>query len=87
MTVSETNVSRLAVVAIVVEEPDSVSALNELLHQHSAHIIGRMGIPCPARGVSLISIAMDAPGDAISALTGKLGRLKGVSVKTAYSKA
>jgi len=85
--VSETNDSRLAVVAIVVEEPDSVSALNELLHQHSAHIIGRMGIPCPARGVSLISIAMDAPGDAISALTGKLGRLKGVSVKTAYSKA
>lgn len=84
---SETNDSRLAVVAIVVEEPDSVSALNELLHQHSAHIIGRMGIPCPARGVSLISIAMDAPGDAISALTGKLGRLKGVSVKTAYSKA
>ena len=87
MTVSETNDSRLAVVAIVVEEPDSVSALNELLHQHSAHIIGRMGIPCPARSVSLISIAMDAPGDAISALTGKLGRLKGVSVKTAYSKA
>ena len=87
MTVSETNDSRLAVVAIVVEEPDSVSALNELLHQHSAHIIRRMGIPCPARGVSLISIAMDAPGDAISALTGKLGRLKGVSVKTAYSKA
>ncbi len=87
MTVSETNDSRLAVVAIVVEEPDSVSALNELLHQHSAHIIGRMGIPCPARGVSLISIAMDAPGDAISAMTGKLGRLKGVSVKTAYSKA
>ena len=87
MTVSETNDSRLAVVAIVVEEPDSVAALNELLHQHSTHIIGRMGIPCPARGVSLISIAMDAPGDAISALTGKLGRLKGVSVKTAYSKA
>ena len=49
MTVSETNDSRLAVVAIVVEEPDSVSALNELLHQHSTHIIGRMGIPCPAR--------------------------------------
>ena len=83
---SDTTDSRLAVVAIVVEEPDSVSGLNELLHQHSAHIIGRMGIPCPGRGVSLISVAMDAPGDAISALTGKLGRLKGVSVKTAYSK-
>ena len=79
--------SRLAVVAIVVEEPDSVAALNELLHQHSAHIIGRMGIPCPGRGVSLISVAVDAPADAISALTGQLGRLRGVSVKTAYSKA
>ncbi|MBR2822471.1 MAG: iron-only hydrogenase system regulator [Clostridia bacterium] len=78
--------SRLAVVAIVVENPDSVHALNELLHAHSSHIIGRMGIPCPGRRISLISIAMDAPSDAISSLTGKLGRLDGVSVKTAYSK-
>ena len=83
---SEKNKSRLAVVAIVVENPDSVTALNELLHQHSMYIIGRMGIPCPGRGVSLISIAMDAPSDAISSLTGTLGRLEGVSVKTAYSK-
>ena len=87
MVLSEKTESRLAVVAIVVEEPDSVAALNELLHQYSAHIIGRMGIPCPGRGISLISVAMDAPGDAISALTGKLGRLTGVSVKTAYSRA
>ena len=79
--------SRLAVVAVVVENPDSVSALNELLHQYSGWIIGRMGIPCPRRSISLISVAMDAPGDAVSALTGKLGRLNGVSVKTAYSKA
>lgn len=86
---SEQNVqtSRLAVAAIVVENPDSVSALNEVLHQHSAHIIGRMGIPCPGRGVSLISVAIDAPSDEISALTGQLGRIRGVSVKTAYSKA
>ena len=78
--------SRLAVAAIVVENPESVPALNDLLHQYSAHIIGRMGIPHPARGVSLISVALDAPGEEISALTGKLGRLPGVSVKTAYSR-
>ncbi len=78
--------TRLAVIAIVVEESDRVPELNALLHQYSAHIIGRMGIPCTAKNVSLISVAMDAPGDAISALTGKLGRLSGVSVKTAYSK-
>ncbi len=78
--------TRLAVVAIVVEEPESVSELNGLLHQFSGHIIGRMGIPCPHRGVSLISVAVDASSDVISALTGKLGRLKGVSVKTAYSR-
>ena len=78
--------SRLAVVAIVVENPDSVPELNALLHQYSAYIIGRMGIPYPANNVSLISVALDAPAEAISALTGKLGRLSGLSVKTAYSK-
>ncbi len=78
--------TRLAVIAIVVEDASSVAGLNDLLHQYSAHIIGRMGIPYPAKGVSLISVALDAPGDEISALTGKLGRLKGLSVKTAYSK-
>lgn len=78
--------SRLAVVAIVVENPDSVPELNALLHQYSAYIIGRMGIPYPAKNVSLISVALDAPAEAISALTGKLGRLSGLSVKTAYSK-
>ncbi len=83
MTEQET---RLAVVAIVVEDSASVPELNALLHEYSAYIIGRMGIPYPQRGVSLISVAMDAPGDAISALTGKLGRLPGLAVKTAYSK-
>ncbi len=86
MSESEKKETRLAVIAIVVENPDSVGELNELLHQYSAYIIGRMGIPYPAKGVSLISVALDAPGDAISALTGKLGRLQGLSVKTAYSK-
>ena len=78
--------TRLAVIAIVVEDSSSVADLNALLHEYSAYIIGRMGIPYPARQVSLISVAIDAPSDAISALTGKLGRLSGVTVKTAFSK-
>ncbi len=78
--------TRLAVIAIVVEDGGCVPQLNELLHEYSRYIIGRMGIPYPARQVSLISVAIDAPGDEISALTGKLGRLSGLTVKTAYSK-
>ena len=78
-------VTRVAIAAVIVENPDSVAPLNELLHQYSPYIIGRMGIPYKAKGISVISIALDAPQDIISALTGKLGRLDGVSVKTAYS--
>ena len=83
---SETVETRLAVIAIVVEQSESVAALNALLHEYGALIIGRMGVPYPSKGISLISVAIDGPNDAISALTGKLGRLPGVSVKTAYSK-
>ena len=72
--------------AIVVEQESSVRQLNELLHGCSSYIIGRMGIPCRQRGVSLISVAMDAPADVISSLSGKLGRISGVSAKVAYSK-
>lgn len=78
--------TKLAVVAIVVEEEGSVRELNELLHNYSGFIIGRMGIPHRERGVSLISVAMDAPSDVISGLSGKLGRIRGVSAKVAYSK-
>ncbi|MCI9122690.1 MAG: iron-only hydrogenase system regulator [Eubacterium sp.] len=78
--------TKLAVVAIVVEKEESVSCLNELLHDYSGYIIGRMGIPHRERGVSLISVAMDAPAEVISALSGKLGRIRGVSAKVAYSK-
>ena len=77
--------TRVAIAAVIVENPESVGALNELLHQYSPYIIGRMGIPYKAKGISIISIAMDAPQDVISALTGKIGRLNGVSAKTAYS--
>ena len=77
--------NKLAVVAVIVENPDSVRALNETLHEYSSYIIGRMGIPYRQRGVSILSVAMDAPGDVISALSGKIGRLEGVSAKTVYA--
>ena len=77
--------TRVAIAAIIVENPDSVAPLNELLHEYSRYIIVRMGIPYKEKGISIISIAMDAPQAAISALTGKIGRLKGVSTKTTYS--
>ncbi|MBR3401140.1 MAG: iron-only hydrogenase system regulator [Parasporobacterium sp.] len=77
---------RLAVIAIVVEDKESALEINTLLHEYGKYIIGRMGVPYPARNISLISVAIVAPGDVISALTGKLGRISGVTVKTAYSK-
>ena len=77
--------TRVAVIGIIVENPEATARLNEILHAYSAYIIGRMGIPYRHRGINVISIAIDAPQDAISALTGKLGRLEGVTAKTAYS--
>lgn len=70
---------------IIVENTDSVEALNELLHESGKYIIGRMGIPYHQRGINIVSIAIDAPQDVISALAGKIGNLPGISVKTAYS--
>ena len=67
--------TRVAVLAIIVRDTASVPALNELLHQYAPYIIGRMGVPYHARGVNIISVAVDAPADAISALSGKIGRL------------
>ena len=72
-------------VGIVVEEEESAEALNEILHEYREYIIGRMGIPYRQKGLNIISIAVDAPQDVISALSGKVGRLPGVSSKTAYS--
>ena len=77
--------NRVAVMAIIVREGESVAALNALLHAYGDFIIGRMGVPYRSRGVSLISIAMDAPGSVISALSGKIGRLEGITVKTVYA--
>lgn len=77
--------TRVAVIGIIVENPEATTRLNEILHEYGAYIIGRMGIPYRQRGINVISIAVDAPQDAISALSGKLGRLEGVTAKAAYS--
>lgn len=77
--------TRVAVMGIIVENTDSVEQLNHLLHEYGHYIIGRMGIPYRARSISIVSIAIDAPQDVISALSGKIGSLDGISVKTAYS--
>ena len=78
--------TRVAQLGILVEDPDSVEALNALLHQYKDHIIGRMGLPYRAKQVNIISIVLDAPQDAISTLAGKVGMLPGVSCKTLYAK-
>ena len=78
--------TRIAVIGIIVENPDSTEQLNHILHAYSAYIVGRLGIPYRQRGISVISIIIDAPADTISALTGKLGMLDGVSAKALYSK-
>lgn len=77
--------TRVAVLAVIVKNTASVGELNTLLHQYGQHIIGRMGVPYHQRGVSIISVAMDAPQDVISALSGKIGRLDGVTAKTVYA--
>ncbi|MBQ9940372.1 MAG: iron-only hydrogenase system regulator [Clostridia bacterium] len=77
--------TRIAVVGIIVEKKESADALNKVLHQYGKYIIGRMGIPYREKGVNIISIAVDAPQDIISAMSGQIGRLEGVSAKTAYS--
>ena len=77
--------SRVAVMSIIVEARDSADTLNSILSEYGEYIIGRMGVPYKEKGISIISIALDAPQDSISALSGKIGKLPGVSVKTAYS--
>ena len=83
---NEQKETRVAVIAIVLDNNEFSAKVNELLHEYGDYIIGRMGIPYKAKGINLISVAVDAPQDEISALSGKLGRLEGVSVKNAYSR-
>ena len=77
--------NRIAVISIIVEKSESAEQINNLLHEYGEYIIGRMGVPYKEKGVHIVSVAIDAPQDAIAALAGKVGNLSGVSVKTAYS--
>ena len=78
--------TRVAVLSIIVENEDAVAELNELLHRFSRFIIGRLGIPYRQKNVSIICIAIDAPNDEINALTGALGRIRGITAKATYSR-
>lgn len=77
--------TKVAVISIIVEDGSAVETLNALLHDYSDYIIGRMGLPYKAKHINLISVALDAPADTISALAGKLGNQPGLSVKTAIA--
>ena len=73
--------TRVAVISVIIENPESVQVMNDILHGYGEYIIGRMGIPYREKGINIISIAIDAPQDIISALSGKIGKLDGVSCK------
>ena len=77
--------TRVAIIGIIVETDESIDRLNSILHEYSTYIIGRMGIPYREKNVNIISVAIDAPQDIINALSGKIGRLKGISAKAVYS--
>ena len=77
--------TRIALIGIVVEDLSSTARMNEILHQYGNYILGRMGIPRRERGISILSVVVEAPGSVISALSGKLGMLPGIQTKTIYS--
>ena len=78
--------NRVSVISIIIEDADAAPRVNDLLHENRNYVIGRMGIPYKERGVSIISVVMDAPGAVTSALSGKLGMKKGVTTKTLTAK-
>ena len=78
--------TRIGAISILVEDPESAEALNAVLHEYAPCILGRMGIPYREKGVNIICVAVDAPTDVINAMTGKIGRLPGVSAKAIYSR-
>ena len=77
--------NRVAVISIIVEDDNATAELNALLHEYGQYIIGRMGIPYRSRGINIICVAIDAPNDSINALTGALGRIKGINAKATCS--
>ncbi|MBQ1388233.1 MAG: iron-only hydrogenase system regulator [Clostridia bacterium] len=78
--------TRVAIIGIIVENTDSVDALNDVLHEFGNYIIGRMGLPYAKKDVNIISVCLDAPLDTINKLSGKLGMIDGVSAKAVFSK-
>lgn len=78
--------TRIALIGIIVEDETFAANVNELLHEYGSYIIGRMGLPYRQKGVNIISVVLDAENNVISSLAGKLGMIKGISVKTVYSK-
>ncbi len=78
--------TRIALIGIMVEDTEAVEKLNGILHDYGKYIIGRMGLPLREKKINIISIVIDAEADIISSLAGKLGMLKGIRVKTLYSK-
>lgn len=80
------NESRVAVIATVIENEEAAEQINGLLHAYSGFIIGRMGVPYREKGINVITVVLDAPSDVISALSGKLGRIRGVASKVLYAK-
>lgn len=77
--------TRVAVISVIVENYDSIEQFNGILHRYNEYVIGRMGVPYRKKNISVISVAVDAPTDIINAISGKLGRLEGISVKTLLS--
>ena len=77
--------TRVALISIILKDTDAAEALNSILHDYSTYIIGRMGIPYREKGIQIISVAIDAPSDIINAMSGKIGRLAGVTSKVAYA--
>ncbi len=77
--------TRVAIIGIIISDPEQVGRLNDILHEYREYIIGRMGIPYRQKKIHIISVAIDAPQNLINALSGRIGRLKGISAKTVYS--
>ena len=78
--------TRIAVLSIIVEDMEKTAELNQIIHEFSEYVVGRMGIPYREKGVNIISLVLDAPQNAISTLSGRIGRLKGVTTKATYAK-
>ena len=78
--------TRVAIIGIIVENPDTVSQINDILHEVRDYVVGRMGIPYRERNISIISVVVDAPESLISSVSGKIGMLEGVSAKITYSR-